>query len=194
MSSSDINIYGLVGSLRAKSWNRMLLESAARLAPEGITLTISDLVGQVPLFNEDLMGDNEPAAVTQLREEIRQADALMVATPEYNGGVPGVLKNAFDWVTLPLGGSVLQGKPVALIGTSPGRLGTARCQFELRNMFVFSQSPVMPGPEVVMPFAHECFDDNGHLKDPIATERLGVLFSKLRDYVEMTRRTAVMAP
>lgn len=187
MSSADISIYGLVGSLRARSWNRMLLESAGRLAPEDITLTISDLVGQLPLFNEDLMAD-EPAVVTRLREEIAAADALMIATPEYNGGVPGVLKNAFDWISLPLGGSVLQGKPVALIGTSPGRLGTARCQFELRNMFVFSQSPVMPGPEVVMPFAHECFDETGHLKDPIATERLGVLFAKLRDYVAMTRK------
>ncbi|MFE9103205.1 NADPH-dependent FMN reductase [Actinomadura geliboluensis] len=186
MSTADITVYGIVGSLRRGSWNRMLLESAARLAPEGVTVTISELVGRLPLFNEDLVGQ-EPPEVIRMRAEVAAADALMIATPEYNGGVPGVLKNAFDWISLPLGASVLQGKPVALIGTSPGRLGTARCQFELRNMFVFSQSPVMPGPEVVMPFAHECFDEAGHLKDPVATERLGILFGKLRAHVAASR-------
>lgn len=186
MSTADVTVYGIVGSLRKGSWNRMLLESAARLAPDGVTVTTSELVGRLPLFNEDLLGQ-EPPAVARMRAEVAAADALMIATPEYNGGVPGVLKNAFDWISLPLGASVLQGKPVALIGTSPGRLGTARCQFELRNMFVFSQSPVMPGPEVVMPFAHECFDETGHLKDPVATERLGVLFGKLRAHVAASR-------
>ncbi|NVI88349.1 NADPH-dependent FMN reductase [Actinomadura sp. BRA 177] len=186
MSTADVTVYGIVGSLRKRSWNRLLLESAARLAPEGVTVTISELVGQLPLFNEDLLGQ-EPPAVSRMRAEVAAADALMIATPEYNGGVPGVLKNAFDWISLPLGASVLQGKPVALIGTSPGRLGTARCQFELRNMFVFSQSPVMPGPEVVMPFAPECFDEAGHLKDPVATERLGVLFGKLQAHVAASR-------
>ncbi len=191
MSTTDITVYGIVGSLRKRSWNRLLMESAARLAPDGVTVTISDLLGQFPLFNEDLLGQ-EPPAVTRMREEIAAADALMVATPEYNGGVPGVLKNAFDWISLPLGASVLQGKPVALIGTSPGRLGTARSQFELRNMFVFSQSPVMPGPEVVMPFAPKCFDEAGNLTDPVATERIGVLFEKLRGHVLASRMEAAV--
>lgn len=191
MSTTDITVYGIVGSLRKRSWNRLLLESAARLAPDGVTVTISDLLGRFPLFNEDLLGQ-EPEAVTRMREEIAAADALMVATPEYNGGVPGVLKNAFDWISLPLGASVLQGKPVALIGTSPGRLGTARSQFELRNMFVFSQSPVMPGPEVVMPFAPKCFDEAGNLTDPVATERIGVLFEKLRGHVLASRMEAAV--
>ncbi|MFS2294276.1 MAG: NAD(P)H-dependent oxidoreductase [Actinomadura sp.] len=182
MSTADITVYGIAGSLRKRSWNRLLPESAARPAPDGVTVTISDLLGRFPLLNEDLLGQGPPA-VTEMREEIAAADALMVATPEYNGGVPGVLKNAFGWISLPPGASVLRGKPAALIGASPGRLGTARSQFELRNMFVFSQSPVTPGPEVVMPFAPECFDEAGNLTDPVATERIGILFEKLRSHV-----------
>ena len=186
MNHTEISVCGIVGSLREGSYNRLLMESAARLAPEHITITISEQIGQVPLFNEDLIGQ-EPAAVQTLRDEVARADALMVATPEYNFGIPGVLKNALDWLSLPHGGSALHEKPVVLIGTSPGRLGTARSQLALRNVFIFTQSPVLPGPELLMPFAHQCFDDEGHLTDAMAKERLEGLFAKLPRYVALNR-------
>lgn len=185
--SEAITVCGLIGSLRAESWNRRLMEAAVHAAPDDFALEVSDEIGRIPLFNEDLMAD-EPEAVTRLKESVAGADALLIATPEYNGGVPGVLKNALDWISLPLGRSVLHRKPVALMGASPGRLGTARGQFELRNMFVFSQSPVMPSPELLLGFAAQAFDDEGRLTDVVAHERMESLFVHLRRHVHAHRQ------
>jgi chromate reductase len=190
MSGDTFVVCGIVGSLRRQSWNRKLLEAAAALAPAATEVRISTAFADVPLFNEDLVG-NEPEAVLRLRAEVADADALMIATPEYNGGAPGVLKNALDWLSMPLGGSVLEGKPVALMGTSPGRLGTARAQFELRNMFLFSRSPVMPGPELLLGFAHQHFDEQGTLTDQLAVERIELLFRNLHMYARLSSTEAV---
>ncbi|MCM2394163.1 NADPH-dependent FMN reductase [Streptomyces albipurpureus] len=190
MTSDTLAVCGIVGSLRRNSWNRKLLEAAEALAPIDTELRISKAFDDIPLFNEDLVG-SEPAAVLRLREEVASADALMIATPEYNGGAPGVLKNALDWLSLPLGGAALEGKPVALMGTSPGRLGTARAQFELRNMFLFSRSPVMPGPELLLGHAHQHFDEHGKLTDSLAIERIALLFRNLRKYAQLNSTEAV---
>lgn len=175
-----LKVWGIAGSLRAQSWNRMLLTEAAKLAPAHVDVHITTLLPEIPFFNEDLVV--EPDAVTAMKREVEEADAVLIATPEYNGGVPGVLKNALDWLSWPFGNSVLGGKAIGLMGASVTRLGTARSQFELRHMFVFSHSPVMPGPEVLLPGAPNYFDDNGNLTDPEAIRRIGLLYENLERY------------
>jgi chromate reductase len=190
MSAAPLVVYGIAGSLRRDSWNLKLLRAAAALAPAGIEVHISELLPHIPMFNEDLV-DDEPEGVARMRAEIAAADALLIATPEYNGGVPGVLKNALDWLSQPLGRSGLEGKPVALLGATPGRLGTARSQFELRHTFVFTRSPVMPGPEVLVSQAPQHFDDTGRLTDPDAVARLELLYRNLLVYARLNHHEAI---
>lgn len=190
MSNDRFVVCGIAGSLRRDSWNRKLLEAAAKLAPADVDLRITDLLGDIPLLNEDHIGDEE-GSVHALRAEVAAADALIIATPEYNGGVPGVLKNALDWLSLPLGRSVLEGKPVALMGATPGRLGTARSQFELRHTFVFSRSPVLPGPEILLSFAPNHFDAEGRLTDPIVLERVDLMFAHLKKFASLNEYEVV---
>lgn len=177
-------VYGIAGSLRTGSWNRKLLDAAARLAPEGVEVRISDLVGELPLLNEDLDGD-ELEPVMRMRADVAAADAVLIATPEYNGGVPGVLKNALDWLSLPLGASVLQHKPVGLMGASPGPLGTARCLWDLRNTFIYSRSPVPPSPEVMLRNCWEHFDENGDIVNEETVKRITLLYLTLQAYAQI---------
>lgn len=185
--SQEMVVCGLIGSLRRDSYNRKLMQAAVDRAPVGVDIRVADLIGELPLFNEDLVVE-EPAVVLELKQRVAEADALLIATPEYNGGVPGPLKNALDWLSIPLGRSVLQRKPVALIGTSAGRLGTARSQFELRHTFVFSQSPVVPGPELLLSMAGAAFDENDVLIDPVAIERLEQILTWLGRLVRMHKQ------
>jgi len=190
MSNDRFVVCGIAGSLRRDSWNRKLLEAAAKLAPADVDLRITERLGDIPLLNEDHIG-NEAESVHALRAEVAAADAVIIATPEYNGGVPGVLKNALDWLSLPLGSSVLERKPVALMGATPGRLGTARGQFELRHTFVFSRSPVLPGPEILLSFAPNHFDDQGQLIDPIVLERVDLMFTHLKKFASLNEYEVV---
>jgi chromate reductase, NAD(P)H dehydrogenase (quinone) len=174
MANSDsLRIIGIAGSLRQASYNKALLRAAQELAPERLKIEIHDLAG-VPLYNEDVEAAGVPQAVIDLRQAIGAADGLLIATPEYNHGVPGVLKNAFDWLSRPPRKSVLQGKPTALMGATPGTTGTARGQSQLRQSFVFTDTPAMLQPEVLVGRAHERFDAEGHLTD-----------QKVRDYLVM---------
>jgi chromate reductase, NAD(P)H dehydrogenase (quinone) len=156
------------------------------LVPPGMTLEMSTLLGEIPLFNEDLL-PLEPSPVARLRQAVVDADALLIVTPEYNGGVPGVLKNAFDWLSLPLGRSCLQDKPVAIMGATPGRLGTARAQIELRNALMYSASSVVGPPEVLLSHAHRCFDHAGGLVDEQARQLVIALFDRLAHTVRRAR-------
>lgn len=165
-------IAGVAGSLRQGSYNRALLRAAQELAPAAVRIHINDLSG-IPLFNEDLERAGIPPAVARLREAVAGADGFLVATPEYNHGVPGVMKNAFDWLSRPPGRSVLDGKPSAIIGASPGITGTARAQSQLRQSFVFTNTPVLPQPEVLVSRAHERFDADGRLTDERTRQFLG---------------------
>lgn len=167
----DLRVVGIAGSLRQASYNRALLRAAQELAPERLKIEIHDLAG-VPLYNEDVESAGVPRAVTDLRQAIAAADGFLIATPEYNHGVPGVLKNAFDWLSRPPRRSVLQGKPTALMGATPGTTGTARGQSQLRQSFVFTDTPAMLQPEVLVGRAHERFDSEGNLTD-----------QKVRDYL-----------
>jgi chromate reductase, NAD(P)H dehydrogenase (quinone) len=180
-----VKAVGLVGSLRRGSFNRRLLESACLLAPDDLEIEVFDGIGDIPLFNEDVAEGGDPPAVAALRQAITAADALVIATPEYNYGVPGVLKNALDWVSIPAGHSGMEGRTVAMMGASPSILGTARAQTQLRQLFVFTQSHVVPFPEVFVTKAHTRFDEKGRLTDPGATKLIGRLFENL---VDLTRR------
>ena len=145
---ADVKVLALVGSLRAASINRQLAELAAETAPEGVTVTVYDGLGDLPFYNEDIDNediDNEdvPASVVALRAAAAEADAALVVTPEYNGSIPGVLKNAIDWLSRPFGDGALKGKPAAVVGGSFGRYGGVWAHDETRKSFGLA------GPRVI---------------------------------------------
>ena len=159
-----MRILGIAGSLRAGSFNRSLLRAAGELAPAGMEIEAYDISG-IPLYNGDVEAQGDPPPVAAFKSAIRDAPALLVATPEYNYGVPGVLKNAIDWASRPPDRSVLNGKPAAIMGASPGAHGTVRAQLQLRQAFVFTRTLAMLAPEVLVAKAHEKFDGDGRLTD-----------------------------
>jgi chromate reductase, NAD(P)H dehydrogenase (quinone) len=158
-------IVGLAGSLRAGSVNRRLLAAVAYQLPADVTLEVWDGLEGVPPFNEDLEGGPAPVAVAELRSVIKDADGVLIATPEYNGSIPGQLKNALDWASRPRGAAVLQGKPVATLSASPSRRGGAGAQADLRRVLGVIGAEIR-GEEIAVPHIHEQFDHNGGLSDP----------------------------
>jgi len=175
--SKEIRILGIAGSLRRASFNRAALRAAAQLTPAGSTLDIFELDG-IPLFSQDDEA-NPPAQVTELKQRIRAADALLIVTPEYNYSIPGVLKNAIDWASRPYGDSAWNGKPVAIMGASVGILGTARAQYHLRQIFVFLNMFPINQPEVMIGNAAERFDGQGNLTDAKTKELITQLLNNL---------------
>jgi chromate reductase len=161
---STLKVLGVAGSLRSGSFNRGLLRAAAELAPAGMEITSFDLA-PIPMYNGDVEAQGAPEPVQALKQAIREAHGLLIATPEYNYGVPAVLKNAIDWSSRPPKDSPLVGKPAALMGATPGMAGTVRAQLQLRQSFVFTQTLVMLAPEVAIARAHEKFDAQGNLGD-----------------------------
>lgn len=178
----SMNILAISGSLRGDSFNTRALNAAAKAAPEGIALTVIDLAG-IPLYREEDYQQGFPAAVDALRTSIRQADALLISTPEYNYSFPGVLKNAIDWVSRPPE-QPFAGKPTAIMGAAAGALGTARAQYHLRQVFVFLDALVLNKPEVMIGAAHTRFDERGELTDEPTRERLGELVVALATWAE----------
>lgn len=176
---TDVRILGVAGSLRRGSLNRALLRAAIKLAPAGLTIDAFDLA-DVPLYNGDVEAAGDPAGVTAFKNAIRAADAVLFVTPEYNHGVPGVMKNAVDWASRPARDAALSGKPVGIIGASPGQVGTARGQSQLRQAFEFTNSFCMPQPEILVFRATEKFDANGDLTDAKTAEFLGKYLEALR--------------
>lgn len=187
-SERPLVVCGIAGSLRRGSFNRALLRAAQELAPPGMEIRIFDRLAEVPLFNQDVEAAGDPEPVQALKRAIAEADALLVATPEYNHGVPGVLKNAIDWASRPPGGSVLAGKPAALLGASPGVTGTARAQTQLRQAFVFTDTRALPQPEILVYRAHEKFDAEGRLTDARTREFVGKLLLALGDWTRRLTR------
>lgn len=159
----DLSVLGLSGSLRRDSLNTKLLKAAQELVPDGLAITLFDLA-EIPLYNEDVRQEGLPASVVALRRAISEADALLITTPEYNYSIPGVLKNAIDWASRPPD-QPFAGKAVAIMGASPSRLGTARAQYHLRQVFVFLDSLVLNKPEVMVSGADKLFDGSGRLSD-----------------------------
>ncbi|NMM86529.1 hypothetical protein B2J88_19535 [Rhodococcus sp. SRB_17] len=183
-SPRKLRAVAIVGSLRADSYNQLLLDNVIRLSPDDLEIYQFPRFAEIPLFNEDQARLGPPDAVAELQAAVRAADALVIATPEYNYGVPGVLKNALDWISMPPGNSGLEGKPIALVGASPSILGTARAQSQLRQSFVATDSHVVNSPEVFVTRAHTRFEA-GVLTDPGATKLIGRLLDNLVQLIRM---------
>jgi NAD(P)H-dependent FMN reductase len=149
----DIKVLALVGSLRAASVNRQIAELATEVAPDGIAITVFDGLGELPFYNEDI--DNEadvPAAVTALRAAAAEADAALVVTPEYNGSIPAVIKNAIDWLSRPFGDGALKGKPLAVIGGAYGQYGGVWAHDDTRKSFGIAGPRVVEAIKLSVPF------------------------------------------
>ena len=159
-----MRILAVSGSLRERSYNRALLRAAREVAPPGVDIEEFDL-SQLPFYDADVEAGGDPEPVAALRAAVRDADALLIATPEYNRGTSGVLKNAIDWLSRPALASVLRWKPVAIMGASTGRGGTRRAQQQVRDALLFPGAEVLEGPEVAVPIAWEKFDAEGRLVD-----------------------------
>jgi chromate reductase len=172
-----MRILGIAGSLRGASFNRALLRQSARLLPDGVEWEEWDGLATIPPFNED-HEDAPGQAVEDLRAAIASADRLLIATPEYNGGIPGQLKNALDWASRPSGQGALAGKVVAVIGASPGRHGASRSQAQLRDVLRNSRSEVVE-PGLAVPRSYEQFDDAGNLVDPELAAQLNEVLRAL---------------
>ncbi|HVS02448.1 MAG TPA: NADPH-dependent FMN reductase [Thermoanaerobaculia bacterium] len=181
--ATQLRVAAFAGSLRRASYNRALLRAARELAPAGMTLDVVAL-DDVPLYNEDVESAGDPPAVARLKEAVERADGLLIATPEYNHGVSGVTKNAVDWLSRPPRRSVLDGKPVAVLGASPGITGTARAQSQLRQALVFTNSPAMPQPEILVYRAGEKFDDQGRLVHDATRQYLGRFLAAFAAWIE----------
>jgi chromate reductase len=171
-------VLGISGSLRRGSYNTMALRAAQRLAPAGIAVEIADISG-VPLYNEDVRAQSEPGAVTELKARIRAADAVLMVTPEYNFSIPGVLKNTLDWLSRPPE-PPFDGKPVAIMGASPGPLGTGRVQYHLRQVLVFMNSFTLNKPEVFISHCGTKFNAEGELTDEPTAKYIGELLASLQ--------------
>ena len=176
--SDQFRVLGIPGSLRQASYNRGLIRAAQQGAPEGVEVSAFDLL-PIPLFNEDVEAQGDPEPVRAFKERIRTSDALLIAAPEYNYSIPGVLKNAIDWASRPPNGSPLRRKPIALMGASPGGFGTVRSQLALRQVFLFTTSIVLPEPELYVSAAHEKFDQEGNLDDDQTRRRIRALLEAL---------------
>ena len=179
--SPFIHVLAFAGSLRNGSYNKALLRAAKELAPEPMSIEIFDLAG-IPLFNADVEAEGDPERVAEFKHLIREADAVLVATPEYNFGPSGVTKNAVDWASRPPNDSPLDKKPVGIIGASPGIMGTARAQSQLRQAFQYTNSRPMPRPEVLVFRAREKFDEQGNLTDEKTREFLSTFLEKLYEW------------
>lgn len=168
------------GSLRSGSYNTALARAALGLAPNGVTAELYESLATLPPYNADADGDSAPWAVQDLRRRIAEANAVLFITPEYNGSVPGVLKNAVDWASRPRGNASLAGKTVAVAGATTGQYGAIWAQQDLRRILGIAGARVIDG-EVPVARAHEAFDESGRLVGAGVGDRLRDHLSRLVD-------------
>ncbi|OLL32306.1 hypothetical protein BTH42_07620 [Burkholderia sp. SRS-W-2-2016] len=187
MNRKTIHVIALSGSLRKASTNTALLRAARELAPDGMELEIVEL-GDLPFFNEDVEKAGVPAAVTALSEKIRRADAVLLATPEYNFSFSGVLKNALDWLSRPSSGTPLAGKPAGIVGAGAG-FGTARAQAQLRLVCQALDMVTLNKPEVLVTQTWSRFDAQGQLTDAPTRDVLTAFMARFGDWIERQTRT-----
>jgi chromate reductase, NAD(P)H dehydrogenase (quinone) len=181
---TPLRFLGVAGSLRAGSYNRALLRAAREGAPSGIEIDLYD-IASVPFYNADVEAIGDPEAVAVFKAAIRAADALLIATPEYNHGVPGVLKNALDWASRPHRASALDCKPIAIMGATAGRGSTFQAQAQLREALVYTGSCTLAQPELSLARAGAAFDDRGQLTDGDTRTALGELLDVFVDWVRV---------
>ena len=187
---NDFRILGLAGSLRRASFHRGLVRAARELEPEGVTVEPYEKLAEIPFFNQDVEDEDEPAPVRELKEKIREADAVLITTPEYNYAIPGALTTALDWALR--SPSPLRHKPVGIVGASPGGSGTARGQMVLRQILLHAPAYVMPEPQMLIPYSREKFDvERGDLTDEQTRERMRRFLGAL---VEWTERLTIQEP
>jgi NAD(P)H-dependent FMN reductase len=151
MSNAHVHVLVLVGSLRADSLNRRIAETLRAHAPEGITVEIAEGLGEVPFYNQDLDGEQVPAAAAALRAQVARADRVLAVTPEYNGGLPAVLSNAIDWLSRPYGAAALSGKPFAVVGATPTPYGGKWAHEHARRSAGIAGAVVLDHIEVSQP-------------------------------------------
>ena len=160
-----MHILAIIGSLRRGSYNRMTYNAVRELLPPGVTIEEGE-IGSIPPYNEDVFTEHgHPEPVRRLREQVAAADAVLFISPEYNYSIPGVLKNAIDWVSRPATDQPFKGKPVAIMGAAVRAIGTARMQYHLRQVFIFIEAAALVKPEVMINFAPDKFDASGRLTD-----------------------------
>jgi chromate reductase, NAD(P)H dehydrogenase (quinone) len=179
-------IVAFAGSLRRGSYNRALIRAAQELAPEGMTIEPIE-IGGLPLYNADVEAQGDPPAVAAFKARLAEADGVLIATPEYNDGIPAVLTNAVDWGSRLPGRSPLAGKPVAVMGASPSQIGTARAQLHLRQILNHVQARVLPPPELLVTKAHERFDKELRLQDETTRKVLGDLLLRFSRWIARER-------
>ena len=183
--ADPLRILGIAGSLRKASYNRGALRAAQQLCPEGAKIEVFELDG-IPPFNQD-EERNAPARVVEFKKKIREADAILLVTPEYNYGMPGVLKNAIDWASRPYGDNAWDGKPCAIMSAAMSMGGGVRAQYQLRQAFVFLNMDAVVQPEVAIGNATERCDDGGNLKDEKSRELIAQLLTNLVGKVRRLR-------
>jgi len=181
-----LKILGFAGSLRKASYNKAILRAAAELVPENTEFEIFDLEG-IPPFNEDLES-YPPAKVTELKAKLKAADAVVIATPEYNYSMPGVLKNALDWASRPYGDNSFDDKPLAIMGASIGAIATARAQYHLRQTCVFLNMHPINKPEVMVGAVQDKVDKNNNLTDEKTKEIIKTMLVNLVDWTQRLKQ------
>jgi chromate reductase, NAD(P)H dehydrogenase (quinone) len=184
--AESLHIFAFCGSLRKDSYNRKALRAAEELAPEGVSFGSFD-IGRLPLYNEDVRAQGFPSPVEEMRLQIREADALLFVTPEYNYSVPGVLKNAIDWASRPPD-QPFNGKPAAIMGASPSLLGSARAQYHLRQTCVYLNILLVNQPEVFITGANTKFDAEGRLTDEVTRKLVAKLMQALVDWTKRLKQ------
>ena len=175
--ADQISILAIAGSLRKDSYNKAALRAAQSVCPEGARIELYDLAG-LPLFNQDEERSPTPK-VTEFKQKIRAADAILFSTPEYNYGIPGVLKNAIDIASRPYGDNAWNGKAVAILSAAMSVAGGIRAQYQLRQYFIFLNMDAVVQPEVAIASAHQRFDDRGNLNDDTSKKLIGQLLQAL---------------
>ncbi|MCP9274401.1 NAD(P)H-dependent oxidoreductase [Mycolicibacterium arenosum] len=173
----SVKVLVLVGSLRAASVNRQLAELAAEVAPEGVTLVPFDRLGELPFYNEDIDNESVAQSVADLRAAAADADAALVVTPEYNGGTPGVLKNAIDWLSRPFGDGALKGKPAAVVGGSFGQYGGVWAHDEVRKSLGIAGPRIVEDLKLSVPF--KTLDGKHPRENAEVAAQLGDIVAKL---------------
>ncbi len=184
-------ILAFAGSLRKGSYNKALVRAAVELAPENVAMEVFDLEG-IPPFNQDLE-TQPPQRVIEFKTKIRATDALLIATPEYNYSVSGVLKNAIDWASRPSSGNPLEGKPVAIMSASIGRFGGARAQYHLRQTFVFLDMHPINRPEVMLSDAPHNIDTNGNVTNETTRKLIRQLLEALAAWTKRLAQKPAVA-
>lgn len=182
-----VALLGICGSLRKASLNRALLTAVREALPPEAQMTLYDSV-DLPIFNSDLLED--PPGVCQLKAAIAAADGVVFSVPEYNYSIPGGLKNALDWVSRPPKTSPMRGKPIGLVGAASGMSGTIRAQTHLRQMLIYSDSPCLSQPEVLIPRAQERFDAAGRLTDASTRVLIETFAAAMVAFVRRCHRAA----